>query len=223
MPYASRRTRVLIIALAAALVVSLGATAVIAIAWSRDREANRAALAKDAERIHMLQAGISSPSAEPSVAPSATEAPTTSPSPAPSVPAANGTPPFVWPYAQLTHMTDSLGNDWIYPSMGGQPVTVNDGTVVTFTAFAKDGINRPLEYVFWQGVSPTQKTICAWGSSRCTWTAKQASCYTPCPPIHVYVAVRGVNATSYAWNGPCYKTEPCDTFFDVSYTVIPPP
>jgi hypothetical protein len=207
--------------LAIALVLSLGATAVMAVAWSRDREANRVALANNAAKIHMLEKGISSQPAQPT-APSASEAPTASSTPVASAPAASGTPPFVWPYAQLTHMTDSLGNDWIYPSMGAQPLTVNDGTVITFTAFAKEGANRPLEFVFWQGVSPTQKTICAWGSSRCTWTAKQASCYTPCPPIQVYVAVRGVNATSYAWNGPCYKTEPCDTFFDVRYNVIPP-
>lgn len=217
MPYTSRRIRLLIVGMAIALVLSLGATAVMAVAWSRDRDASRAALANDAQRIHILEARFASPSAQPSVAPSATEAPTASSSPVSSTPAAS---PVLWPYAQLTHMSDSLGNDWIFPSMSAQAVQVDDGAVITFTAFAKDGINRPLEYVFWQGVSPTQKTICAWGSPRCTWTAK-APCYT-CPPIHVYVAVRGVNATSWAFNGPCYKTEPCDTDFYVSYNVLPP-
>jgi hypothetical protein len=197
---------------------------VMAVAWSRDREANRGALAKDAQRIHMLEAGITSQPAQPSATPTETTTqPTATATQSAPAATATGTPAFVWPYAQLTHMTDSLGNDWIYPSMYAPAVQVNDGTVITFTAFAKEGANRPLEFVFWQGVSPTQKTICAWGSSRCTWTAK-ASCTVPgCPVIHVYVAVRGAGATSWAFNGPCYKTEPCDTFYDVSYNVLPPP
>src|SRR4030081_3429203 len=124
MPHSSRRTRVVIIALASALVLSLSASALIAVAWSRDREANRVALANDAARIHMLEKGISSPSAQSSVAPTVTP-PTTSSSVA-TAPAATGTPAFVWPYAQLTHMTDSLGSDWIYPSMYAPAVQVQD-------------------------------------------------------------------------------------------------
>lgn len=212
MPYTSRRTRLVIVALASALVLSLGATAVMAVGWSRDREANRAALAKDAQRIHILQARASSQTASNLAGASPTITPAATPATAQASPP---TPVFFF----INHVVDSLGNVWTSTTTGF--VHVKIGTVVTFTATAQDPLNRHLEYEFWRGDSPTQTLMCGWGGPSCTWTAAVVNppCEANCGAIHIWVAVRDQDAT-HRYEA-CFKLDPCDAQMMISYDPEP--
>ncbi len=215
MPYPSRRSRVVIIALASGLVVSLGASAVMAVAWSRDRAANRVALANDAARIHMLEARFSSPSAQPSVAPTATPAqPTESAAPTPTA-SAPATPPV---YPHLTDTLDSLGNDFPNQVTVGA-VNLKAGTVITLKAGISDPLNRHLEYQFWRGDVPSQLLLCSWGASTCTMTIPTCSTPTGSCGVHVLIAVRDQDANHRLTN--CYRLEPCDDTMSAWYNSEP--
>ena len=215
MPYSSRRTRFVIIALASALVLSLSASAAIALAWSRDREANRVALAGDAARIHILEKGISSQPAQPSVAPTATPAqPTTSAAPS----AAASAPPTQTVFPHLTDTSDSLGNDFPNQVTVGA-VNLKAGTAITLKAAVSDPLNRHLEYQFWRGDVPSQLLLCSWGASSCTLTIPTCSTPTGSCGVHVTIAVRDADPTHRLTN--CYRLEPCDDTMSAWYNSEP--
>jgi hypothetical protein len=211
MPYTSRRTQLVIVGLAIALVLSLGATAAMAVVWSRDRDANRVALANDATRIHGLEARFSSPSAQPSIAPTATAAQPTE-SATSSAPAA---PPV---YPHLTDTLDSLGNDFPNQVTVGA-VNLKAGTVITLKASVSDPLNRHLEYQFWRGDVPSQVLLCAWGASSCTLTVPTCSTPTGSCGVHVLIAVRDQDAVHRLTN--CYRLEPCDDMMSAWYNSEP--
>jgi hypothetical protein len=227
MQYMSRRQRLLTVGLAAALALSLGGTIALTIAWLHDRDAARVALADDSRRLQALEIKVGSLTADRTGTPvQATVAPTAasippppSPSGAPARSAAPTQSPANLVFARLTHVTDSLGSDWINAPMMGTPVHLKAGTSITFTAFATDELNRPLQLEFWRGDSPAQQIICGWGAASCTWTAVTPSACGPCNPTLIHVAVRDSAATHRLT--PCFKTESCDDVQTLQYDVEP--
>jgi hypothetical protein len=193
----------------------------MAIAWSRDREANRAALASDAQRIHMLQVHASqavgnSQSASPTATPAATPAASTATAPVTTAQATPAAPVNI----SITHVVDSLGNVWTGMIFSGV-VHVKTGTVVTITATAEDPLGRKLEYEFWRGDAPTQTLVCGWGSPSCQWTAAVTNppCEANCGTVHIWMAVRDQDPTHRY--PACFKLDPCDDLRFVSYDPEP--
>lgn len=218
----SRRARITIIVLAVALVLSLSATTAIAIAWSRDRAANHQALADAQTRIHLLETHVSA--AAPSASPTTLNATTTpAATPATATPTASSQ---VISYAQLTHMTDSQGHDWIFPYTPPLPpnayIQARSGAAVTLTSFAKDAQSRQIEFEVWEGDSPNQVLLCGWGGSICTWTAQKTAadtCYaTGCSAVNLWIAARHQGAGPARLTS-CFKLEPCDDKWSVPFVL----
>jgi hypothetical protein len=227
MQYMSRRQRLITVAMAVALALSLGGTILLTIAWLHDRDAARVALADDSRRLQALEIKVGSLTADgtgtpvqATVAPPAASISTPSPSGAPARSATPTQSPANLVFARLTHVTDSLGSDWINAPVMGQQVHLKAGTTITFTAFATDELNRQLQFEFWRGESPAQQILCGWGAASCTWTAvtPSAAC-GPCNPTTIHVAVRDSAATHRL--SPCFKTESCDDLQTLQYDIEP--
>jgi hypothetical protein len=218
----SRRQRIFTSALAVALALSLGGMIVLTISSIHDRDAARLALADDSKRLKALETKVGALAGDRAVLPvQATNSPAVQPTAVPALPshAAPTPPPASLIFPRLTHVTDSLGSDWISGPIVAVPVHIKIGSSITFTAFATDELNRQLQFQFWRGQSPTEQLMCGWGSASCTWTASTLSGCGPCPPVVIHVAVRDPNPTHRLT--PCFKIESCDDLETLEYDVEP--
>jgi hypothetical protein len=118
-------------------------------------------------------------------------------------------------FPQMVKVTDNLGHTWIY-GPNNSYLWVKPGTVMAFTAVAMDAMNRPLQYAYYAGTSPSVSVLCNWGGPSCSWTVPQQ----PGTQTEVVVAVRAANTVDHRLQN-CGYTDACDDLQPLLFNISP--